>query len=54
MGTEIRHSGRLVGNPYLTGLWKGCPLSARDQQTLADISLLNWRFRSAAASQAFL
>jgi hypothetical protein len=28
--------------------------NAHDQQTLADISLLNWRFRSAAASQAFL
>jgi hypothetical protein len=20
------HTGRMVGNPYLTGLWKGCPL----------------------------
>jgi hypothetical protein len=47
------HNVRLVGNPYLTGLWKG-PLSAHDQQTLGNISLPNWRFTSAAVSQAFL
>ena len=35
----------------LSRLWKGCPLSAHDQQTLCDISLLVWRFTSASASQ---
>ena len=33
-------------------LWKGSPLSAHDQQTLCDISLLVWRCTSASPSQA--
>jgi hypothetical protein len=32
-GISIRantHSSRMVGNPDLTGLWKGCPSSAQN------------------------
>jgi hypothetical protein len=29
---EKRRSECIVGNPSLTGLWKGCPSSARNRQ----------------------
>src|SRR5260370_37830285 len=48
---SLNGSGRIVGNPYLSGLCKGCPLFAHDQQTPSDTSLLIWRFASASASQ---
>jgi hypothetical protein len=39
-------NSRIVGKPSLIPLRKSCPLSANDQQTLGDMALLIWPFRS--------
>jgi len=42
-------SAKLVLRPG--GLLPSCPLSAQDEQTLCNISLLIWRFAAASAAQ---
>ena len=41
----LPHPGRIVGNPYLTGLWKVCPSSGKIAKTRLSPTLV---FRAVA------
>ena len=43
-GSKIRGSGRVVGHPYLTGLWKGCPSLGHNRRASGMVTLDDWAF----------
>ena len=51
--SDLQVPSGLVGNSYLIAIMEGLPLSAHDQQTICDRSLLIWRFTSASTSRRF-
>jgi hypothetical protein len=47
VGSGSEDSRRMVGKPYLTGLWKGSPSTGQDKR------LLNYRFAGASDNHLF-
>ena len=44
-GRTNLNNGRIVGNPSLIGLWKGCPSSVHDSMRSAEIPPYNPTYR---------
>jgi hypothetical protein len=51
--SERTVSSRIVGNPSLTGLWKGCPSTVRDRTPVQLSSWLQILFLDRGKSAAF-